>query len=856
MVNTVEIGVAGFEDEKIRGTLDSGLYETDFYSRGSRHELRGLGLLKDEALLLLARHRSVVKYGYDLSSNTLSHLIQLAEEASPDSSLHRLIESPLFLMKAGWVYEHAPFYHFCNKESPKDLDTLIGRFSEEYEHLFLLNHLPTEAWEKAPQPWRVMGVTFWENQTFDPVVLMDKARRENLQGYELSVDFHPFNYRKLLPEEFSQEKRKQIRDAVAKAGLKIDIHSPIVGPYAPFPDPRKGSQLFFDPLKCFGVQCEAIELARDIGAGAVVIHLIDPSQPAKMAELVSRARGSGVRVTFENYCQTPCLQSSEHYLACLEEIMAHLPENIIKSNFGITLDVGHLNIEGEDPLLGAERIGLWCLSKGVPLRLHATDNYGRLLFNPPAYSADVHSNVSGRGINNTAIIKLLRSMGHRFDVVAEQIQPLTHEDILLIHKAQTSPLDGPYESWVSKGREELNRLGFEPLIPPSTREKRPYLFLAGLSGVPALKEYLVFRKIQEQRYLSVDEAKKISRDFMRMPLKFRNDLIEYIDDLLLPIQSERGVLEKSELDLICQNISGALFGTLNNEHLDQIFSETKAYRKGDVICRQHTPGQEIYYIKEGEVRVLIDDTSLATLRPGEIFGEISLFYNVHRTATIVAATDPTRIGVLDRKGFESLLRAGQPHTYDLVYRLYNILPERLRNLNEKYRTAFNALYLFLEGSRDKPANPREMEIALRPKRELLPAITPEEALDVFREIRLFDPGAPVFTEGETGDGAYMILEGKVKVVTFSEHGDEITLGELGRGEIFGEMALIDDKPRSASIVAITPCKLAFVDKTSFNHFLLGRSDLAFRLMANICLSLFKRILALDRVYAELKKAVA
>jgi CRP-like cAMP-binding protein len=149
-----------------------------------------------------------------------------------------------------------------------------------------------------------------------------------------------------------------------------------------------------------------------------------------------------------------------------------------------------------------------------------------------------------------------------------------------------------------------------------------------------------------------------------------------------------------------------------------------------------------------------------------------------------------------------------------------------------------------------------MEIALRPKEDLLPSITPEEALSVFREIRQYGPGARIFAEGDTGDGAYMILEGKVKVVTCSEHWDEITLGELDRGDIFGEMALIDDKPRSASIVAMTPCKLAFVDKKSFNDYLMGRSELAFRLMGDICLSLFKRILALDRVYAELKKAVA
>lgn len=340
---------------------------------------------------------------------------------------------------------------------------------------------------------------------------------------------------------------------------------------------------------------------------------------------------------------------------------------------------------------------------------------------------------------------------------------------------------------------------------------------------------------------------------MKMPLKFRNNLTEYIDEMLLPIQSERGVLQKSELDLICQNISGALFGTLNNEHLNQIFSVIRRYHKGETICEQNAIGQEMYYIKDGEAAVFLNDNQLATLKPGEIFGEISLFYNVERTATIKAAADLTEVGVLTRSGFEALLLGSQPHSHDLIYRLYSILPERLRNLNDKYRTAINALSLITEGRKVKMGRSTGLDAALRPKGDFFPTITSEEARIVFKETKTFDAGQIVFSEGDYGDGAYLILEGKAKAVTSSDGDEKIVLGEFDSGEIFGEMALIDNKPRSAGIVTITPCKFAFIEKEAFSRRIATRSNLSFRLMAFICLSLFKRIVTLDKEYADLKK---
>ncbi|MFC1532356.1 cyclic nucleotide-binding domain-containing protein [Thermodesulfobacteriota bacterium] len=845
------LGKKRVDNDQIQKILDESLTEKDIFCQKSHQLLLNMGLNGDEALMLMAFHKSNVKYGYNLSHDSLTHLFKLLKEKTNKVPLQGLFKSPIFIVKACWLYEHAPFFLFFDKAKSGELDEFIIKFATQYDALFLKQRIPIDTWKGVKNPKRLRSVTFWENQIFDPVAMIEKAMNENIEGLELSIDFQPFNYTKLLPEELSSEKREEILLAREKSGIKIDIHSPIVGPYFPSPDPKIGKQLFFDPLKCYGLQCETIELAKEIGAGSVVIHLIDNSDLKKIADLIMQAGGSDVRVTIENYCHTNKRQNADFFIATIDEISKALPDDVRKRNFGITLDVGHFNIEGDDPLIASEKIGRWCRSNNIYLRVHATDNYGKLLFSPPSYSADVHGNISGRGINNVAIIKLLRSMGHEFVVVAEQIKPLTSEDIDVIHEAQTSRIDSPYETYVQKGLELLSSLGSEAIITSEIGNEKAYQFLAGLEGVPALREHLIYRKIQDKKYLSVEEVKKISLEFMRMPQQYKQSMIDYLDDLLLPVQTESGVIQKNELDLICQNISGVVFGSINSEHLDQIFSQTRVCNKDDVICEQNTSGEEMYLVKKGEVTVSINGYKLAVLGPGEIFGEISLFYSVKRTATIKAAGDNTILGVLTRDRFGGLLKSSEPYCYDLIYRLYNILPDRMRNLNDKYKTAIEALKLILNG--DMKKEPIVKHLESKPITDLFTKLTQEEVISVFSDLRDFDVEQLIFAEGDKADGAYYILEGRAKVITLSPNYEEIMLGELGAGDIFGEMALIDDKPRSASVLTATPCKVGFINSKTFNEFMESRSELAFRLMAYICLSLFWRIIRLDKVYSDIKR---
>jgi hypothetical protein len=83
------------------------------------------------------------------------------------------------------------------------------------------------------------------------------------------------------------------------------------------------------------------------------------------------------------------------------------------------------------------------------------------------------------------------------------------------------------------------------------------------------------------------------------------------------------------------------------------------------------------------------------------------------------------------------------------------------------------------------------------------------------------PGETVFTKGAFGDSLYVIVAGRVRV-----HDDAYTLNELGEGDVFGEMALLDPEPRVASVTALEDTQLLRLDQASFQELLEERSEIA------------------------------
>jgi len=84
----------------------------------------------------------------------------------------------------------------------------------------------------------------------------------------------------------------------------------------------------------------------------------------------------------------------------------------------------------------------------------------------------------------------------------------------------------------------------------------------------------------------------------------------------------------------------------------------------------------------------------------------------------------------------------------------------------------------------------------------------------------FAQGEIIFREGEAGAEAFRILEGRIEISIHIDGQGDAPLGHLLSGDIFGEMALLDDKPRSASARALEPTRLHLMNGEEFNELFL------------------------------------
>ncbi len=87
-------------------------------------------------------------------------------------------------------------------------------------------------------------------------------------------------------------------------------------------------------------------------------------------------------------------------------------------------------------------------------------------------------------------------------------------------------------------------------------------------------------------------------------------------------------------------------------------------------------------------------------------------------------------------------------------------------------------------------------------------------------------GEVIVREGDDADCFYLILAGKAKVILKNENEREFIISFLKSGEFFGEMAMLDQQPRSATVVAVMPCELLLVGKADFEQFLSGNYEIA------------------------------
>jgi len=282
---------------------------------------------------------------------------------------------------------------------------------------------------------------------------------------------------------------------------------------------------------------------------------------------------------------------------------------------------------------------------------------------------------------------------------------------------------------------------------------------------------------------------------------------------------------------------------------------------------------KFYIIKEGKVRILRENEDLvgSVLGHGDIFGTISVMAGHGYIMSAVAVTDVTLL-VIERKQYGDLVRK----TNSVAMKNIKTFSVRLRELNEHLserllKSSFptdNSLALFQIGEyyektrkinlavyayhqyvnhcpdADNIENVKKKLEELQPRISVDRPYYPENTM-----IQTYPKDCLLFAEGEKGNNLYIIQSGSIKITKIVNN-QEIVLAILKKSDIFGEMAMLDDKPRAATAEVYEDCTLLAVNKDNFSKLIQDQPDMVVKLTSLMAERIWLLYRQLDNTFLE------
>ncbi|HEX9387363.1 MAG TPA: cyclic nucleotide-binding domain-containing protein [Anaerolineales bacterium] len=211
--------------------------------------------------------------------------------------------------------------------------------------------------------------------------------------------------------------------------------------------------------------------------------------------------------------------------------------------------------------------------------------------------------------------------------------------------------------------------------------------------------------------------------------------------------------------------------TLTQDQLVEVSRSIKPqiFQPDSTIIRQGEKGNKFYILLNGKADVYLNrpggsELLVNQLKPGQYFGEMALLGSGIRAATVKASSDgPVSVVALDEKSFNSLDNDSRS------------LREELSGLIEK-RNMYNHLHAV------SSLNEKTLGSILK------------EAKPV-----LYEAGHDIIKQGDVGNSFYLLLDGSVDILVKDEHREERLVNQLSSGSYFGEMALMGNKRRTATV---------------------------------------------------------
>ncbi|CAL8111456.1 unnamed protein product [Orchesella dallaii] len=214
--------------------------------------------------------------------------------------------------------------------------------------------------------------------------------------------------------------------------------------------------------------------------------------------------------------------------------------------------------------------------------------------------------------------------------------------------------------------------------------------------------------------------------------------------------------------------------TERSDVFDAMFMQT--FLASETLIKEGDEGNYFYVIDSGEVEVSKEGKFLTSIGEGGSFGELALIYGTPRAATVKSKSD-VKLWVIDRDSYRRIL-----------------MGSTIRK--------------------------RKMYQALLSKVSILESLDEWERMTVADALEpvTFPPGATIVKQGDYGDEFFIIVEGTA-IVTQTIDNQDVKVAELDKSDYFGEIALLLDRPRAATVIAQGELKCVKLDRARFERVL-------------------------------------
>ncbi len=333
----------------------------------------------------------------------------------------------------------------------------------------------------------------------------------------------------------------------------------------------------------------------------------------------------------------------------------------------------------------------------------------------------------------------------------------------------------------------------------------------------------------------------------------KQETLEEIGSAIEPIILKFRDIEKAtqtSLNLAVELRKFSIMQGLNDEELLRVarITQHRGAKAGEVIFHEEDLTEGIYFIHTGSVRIVkptpFGEQLLASLNALEFFGEMDFIDSLRCSADGVANEDSVLFS-LSKVKLEDIFISQKHIAVQFYWHFWKTLSQRIRQANELLKS------FFIEASK---AEQREITEQLSGQATSVDfdkkvALLKDKGLSS-KELRLlatfsneefFEAGRSIFQEGQKGDRLYIILEGEVRISKYIPGVGEEALAILEKGDFFGEMALIDNAPRSADAKAHTDVTVLPIESRLLTDMLSRDVESSYQFLYILCKILSRRL---------------